>query len=186
MPTRNEPLSIPRMYTAATTRASGPAVCHWRNCTVVFAWFSQAKMPITASNATSSRKYRNRMGVTSREGDGFPVGNSGAGSRLQHHFNALVLLIAEDPVRLRRLFQRQAVRNDEARVELALLDPRQQRLQVAVDVRLAHLEGQPLAEGGAKVDLVQEAAVDAGDRHRAALAAGLDRLAQRVGPVAFH
>ena len=55
--------------------------------------------------------------------------------------------------------------------------------QIAVHVRLAHLEGQPLGEGGAERHLVEEAAVDARDRHGPALAARLDRLAQRVRPV---
>ena len=44
------------------------------------------------------------------------------------------------------------------------------------EVRLAHPERQALAERGADRELVDEAAVDAGDRDRAALAARQDRL----------
>ena len=52
-----------------------------------------------------------------------------------------------------------------------------------MDVGLSHAQGEALGEGGADRQLVQEAAVDAGNRHRPALAAGLDRLPQRVGAV---
>ena len=54
---------------------------------------------------------------------------------------------------------------------------------VLVHVGLAHLERQALGERGAERKLVEPAAVDAGDRDRAALAAGADRLPQRVRPV---
>ena len=59
----------------------------------------------------------------------------------------------------------------------------QQRLHVAHHVGLPHLEGQPLLERGAERDLVEEPAVDAGNRDDAALAAGVDRLPQRARPI---
>ena len=104
-------------------------------------------------------------------------------SGLQHDLDAAVLLVAEHLVAVGRVVERQPVRDDERRVDLALLDPLQQRLHVPVDVGLAHLEGQALVERGAERELVEQPAVDAGDRDRAALAAALDRLAQRVRPV---
>src|SRR5579859_6916490 len=52
-----------------------------------------------------------------------------------------------------------------------------------MDMRLAHLEGQTFAKSCAHRELVEEAAVDAGDRDGASLAARLERLAQHVGPI---
>jgi len=50
-------------------------------------------------------------------------------------------------------------------------------------VGLAHPNRQRLREGAAHGHLVEEPAVNAGNRHDAALAAGLDGLTERVGPV---
>ena len=76
-----------------------------------------------------------------------------------------------------------AVRDDEARVDLSVLDPLEQRAQVALDVRLPGLDRQRLVHDRADGNLVDEPAVDAGDRDRAAVAAGHDRLAQGDRPV---
>ncbi len=48
-------------------------------------------------------------------------------------------------------------------------------------VGLAHLHRDALAERGAEGHLVEQAAVDAGDRHRSALAHGLDGLRRTLG-----
>ena len=53
-------------------------------------------------------------------------------------------------------------------------------------VRLPHLERQPLVECGSHRHLVDESAVDAGDRHDPAFAAAMDRLPQRARPVRRH
>ena len=72
--------------------------------------------------------------------------------------------------------QRQPVRDDEARIDLALLDPLEQRLHVALHVALAGLDRQRAVHHRAHRELVDEAAVDADHRDRPAVAAGHDRL----------
>src|SRR5690348_6173276 len=44
-------------------------------------------------------------------------------SRLQHHLDAGILLVAEHAIHLRSLLQRDAVRDDEGGIDLPLLDP---------------------------------------------------------------
>ena len=75
------------------------------------------------------------------------------------------------------------MRDDERRIDLAAFDALEQDGHVLVHVRLAHLEGQSLRERGAQRKLVQPSAVDAGNRDRAALAAGADRLPKRMRPI---
>ena len=75
------------------------------------------------------------------------------------------------------------MRDDERRIDLAALDALEQRTHVALHVRLAALDRDRLVDDGAERQLVDEAAVHAGNGHRAALAARLDRLAQHAGPI---
>ena len=70
------------------------------------------------------------------------------------------------------------MRDHERRIDVAELDAAEQVGRVAVELGLSHAAGQALVEGGAERELVDEAAVDAGDRDRAELAAGKDRGAQ--------
>src|SRR5436305_8693230 len=72
------------------------------------------------------------------------------------------------------------MRDDERGIDLAALDAFEQWAQVAMHVRLAHLEGQTLAEGRAERQLVEEAAIDAGHGDRATFATSVDRLPKRV------
>ncbi len=58
----------------------------------------------------------------------------GRRSGLEHDLLAAVLLVLEQVVAVRRLLERQGVRDDPRRVELAALDPLEQRAQVAVHV----------------------------------------------------
>src|SRR5690348_185208 len=60
--------------------------------------------------------------------------------RLEDDLQALLLLVLEDLVAVRRLVERQAVRDDEAGVDLAALDAVQQRPHVALHVALAALD----------------------------------------------
>ena len=62
------------------------------------------------------------------------------------------------------------------------LDSVQQPRHVLVHVRLPHLQRQALGKRRAERELVQPAAIHAGDRDGAALAACRDRLPQRVRP----
>src|SRR5581483_2019234 len=60
--------------------------------------------------------------------------------RLQHDFEAVVSLVLEELVAARSLAQRDPVRDDERRVDVAVLDALEQRAHVAVDVALARLD----------------------------------------------
>src|SRR5262249_54972205 len=95
----------------------------------------------------------------------------------QHHFNAAIAFLVEQAIRLGRLLKREAVRDEERRVDLVLANAFQQWPHEAVHVGLTHLEGQPLGEGGAERQLVEQAALLAGNRNRPALAASHNRLA---------
>src|SRR6185295_9063750 len=104
--------------------------------------------------------------------------------RLQHYLDALILLVAEDLVGLRGVVEREAVRDDERRVNLTAFDAAEQRLHVLHHVCLPHPERESLLERGAKGNLVEESAVDAGNGDDAALTAGVNRLAQRGRAIA--
>ncbi len=78
------------------------------------------------------------------------------------------------------------MRDDEGGVDLPTGDPFEQRGHVAHHVRLAHTQGQPLVERGAKRNLVEHAPVDAGDGDRSSLSAGEDRLAKSGRPIRRH
>src|SRR4030095_3709895 len=112
---------------------------------------------------------------------------SGGGSRsrpwVEDDFDALVLLLFEDLVSVRCIFERHAMGDDEAGIDVALLDAREQRWEVALAVRLAGLDGQRAIHDRTERHLVEETAIHAGDRDRSAVAAALDRLAPRRGPV---
>ncbi len=85
-------------------------------------------------------------------------------------------LVAERSVR-----QLQLVGDDEAGVDLAVLDPCQQRPQIAVHVALPGADGEALVHERAHRELVHEPAVDADDGDDPAGAAAHDRLAEREG-----
>ena len=104
----------------------------------------------------------------------------------QDDLDAPITLLAEDAVTLGRLVQAHAMRDDERRVDPAVLDDLQQRLHVFHHVRLAHLEGEPLIHRGSHWDLVGESAVDAGDADDASLAAAVNCLAQGMSAVSGH
>src|SRR5262245_44725377 len=59
--------------------------------------------------------------------------------RIQNHFRALLVLLVEDVIPVGSLLERQAMRDDERWIDLVPNDPLQQRPQVAVHVRWAHL-----------------------------------------------
>jgi hypothetical protein len=73
--------------------------------------------------------------------------------------------------------------NDEGRVDLAFLDPVQQVLDVAVHVRLAATDRQPLVHDRPERQVIEIAAVDSRPRYNAAGSARGNGLAQRLGPV---
>src|SRR5436305_175657 len=91
--------------------------------------------------------------------------------RLQHDLDAVVFLVVEEPVAIGRVIEAQAMRDDEARIDLAVLDAFQQRLHVPMHVTLAGLDRQRAIHHRAHRKLVDEAAVDADHRYRPAIAA---------------
>src|SRR4051812_39050919 len=100
-----------------------------------------------------------------------------------HDLDAVVLFISERAVHLRRIVEPGAVRNQERGIDLVTLDAGEQRTDVFLNVRLSHLQGQAFAERAAERNLVDETAVHAGNRHRPALAAAMQRLAEGVSAI---
>src|SRR3954464_6820931 len=99
---------------------------------------------------------------------------------LQDDLGVGVLLVVPVAVHLSRLLERSAVRDEESSIDLPLLDHLEQRLGVFLDMGLARLHGQPLLHQLAQREFVGETAVHARNREASALAAGEDRLAQRM------
>ena len=98
--------------------------------------------------------------------------------RIDHYLDAPILLIAERLVHRRGLLDPDAVRDQEAWIDLAIFHPLQQRSQVLVHVCLAHLHGHPLAKGGPEVHLIEHPAIHPRNRQAPTLAHRLDRLPQ--------
>ena len=105
---------------------------------------------------------------------------------LQYDLDALIFLVAEHLVALRRLVQVQAMRDYKGWVDSPLLDVIQERPHIALDVGLAHLQGQALVERRADRSLVDDAAVHARDGNCTTLATGLNGHAQRSRTVGLH
>src|SRR3954451_12928527 len=97
---------------------------------------------------------------------------------LEHDLDAAVLLVAELAVHLGAFGQRHLVGDDEAGIDLLVLDAVEQIVGPPGDVALAHAEGQALVQRHAPRDLVAQAAVTADDRDHARRAANVDHLAQ--------
>src|SRR5579885_1233993 len=106
--------------------------------------------------------------------------------RREHDLDAAVLFLLKRSVGRGRFFQRNTMRDHEGGIDLALLDSFEQGTRVTMDMRLPHLEGKRLTERGAHRYLVDESAVDSGDRHGAALSARSDRFPERDRPVGFQ
>src|SRR5579862_6229032 len=111
---------------------------------------------------------------------------AGLHPRIDDDFRDLFLFVSPDGIHPGRIIERDAVGDHVAGVDLALLDPLQQRLHVFVHVGLAHFHGDSFAKRSAEGNLVEQAAVNAGNGKRAAFANGENRLAQHHGPVGFH
>src|SRR4051812_40367547 len=100
--------------------------------------------------------------------DSGPPRRSHPGSGRQDHLFAVVLLVLEDVVAVRRLGQRQPVGDDPRGVDLTLLDALEKWLHVALHVTLSSLEGERTVQPGPGRKLVEESAVHADHRHDAA------------------
>src|SRR2546422_714470 len=105
---------------------------------------------------------------------------------LQHDLDAAVLFVAERLVRLRRLFERQPVRDDEGRIDQPALDEIEQRPHVAHHVGLTHPERQALLERRAERNLVEKPTVHTWNRDDAAFAARMNRAGIAHRPAGPH
>src|ERR1700759_3040521 len=106
-------------------------------------------------------------------------------SGLQDDFDATILLVPEHLVHLWSLLERCGVGDDEGRIDLSLFDAAQQVVGPAIDMRLAHPEGQTLVHREAHRDLVHKAAIDARNGVCSGAAAYIYHFAQDMGAVAF-
>src|SRR5689334_4455718 len=91
--------------------------------------------------------------------------------RLQNDLDAIILLFLEHRESLRYLIERQPVRDDEARVDLALLNSFEQRLQIALHMRLAGAHSQRAVHKRSDREFIHQAAVHSDDGNSAAVAA---------------
>jgi len=99
--------------------------------------------------------------------------------RFENHLYALALLFMKRFIAFGSLFQRKPVRNDEAGIYFPCLNELKQTRQIAMDIRLTHLERQTFGESAAQRKLIQEASVDTRNGNCPALRAGKDCSAQR-------
>ena len=114
-----------------------------------------------------------------------PAGALGltASSRLWMQLSFLCLNVSK-PIRC--VVERHAVRDDEARIDLALFDAREQRREVTLNVRLAALERQPAIDDRAHRKRIDDTAVDARHRDGSAVANRHDDIAQYGRPIALE
>src|SRR5690606_11352913 len=96
--------------------------------------------------------------------------------RLQHDLFAVVVFVHEHLVALRCVGQRQSMGNDETRIDLALLDPIEQRLHVTLDMALPRADSQSAIDDCSHRKLVDEAPVHSYHRYDAAIATATDGL----------
>src|SRR3954453_19382474 len=107
-------------------------------------------------------------------------------TRTEHGTDAPVLLLLEHPVALRPVVERHHVGGEVLGPHLVAAHPVEDLGDVAVPVLLGAAQGQRLVHHRAEGELVHEAGEDAEGEHRAALAAGVDRLAHRRGSVGLQ
>src|SRR5947209_107441 len=106
--------------------------------------------------------------------------------RPQDDLDAAVLLVAEHLVHLRPVLERNGVGDDEGRIDLTFFDAAQEIVGPAVDVSLAHAEGEALVHRLTHRDFVDEAAINARNRDHAGGAADIDHLAQDMRAIVLH
>src|SRR4051812_16908030 len=106
--------------------------------------------------------------------------------RFHDDLDAAVLLGAKCLVKLRSLFERGAVRDDEGRIDLAFLDPFEKLGQVMLHRGLRHAERQSAIDRGPHGYLVDEPAIHPNDGNCAEVAAAVNRLPQNMRPIGAH
>src|SRR3954452_6669672 len=104
-----------------------------------------------------------------------------ARARDDERLDAVVELGGEDVVPLGDVFERDAVRDDVARLEVAVLDVLEQARPLPLHRALVHAERQALVHGVAELHRAEQRTVGAHDRDRATLAHRVDRPVERDG-----
>src|SRR4051812_38139126 len=107
-------------------------------------------------------------------------------TRTEHGTDAPVLLVLEHLVALRPVVERQHMGGEVLGLHLVPAHAVEDLRDVAVPVLLGAAQGQRLVHHRAEGELVHDAGEDAEGEHRPALAAGVDRLAHRGGPVGLQ
>src|SRR4051812_26205224 len=107
-------------------------------------------------------------------------------TRTEHGTDAPVLLVLEHLVALRPVVERHHVGGEVLGLHLVPAHAVEDLRDVAVPVLLRAAQGQRLVHHRAEGELVHEAGEDAEGEDRPALAAGVDRLAHRRGPVGLQ
>src|SRR5438105_10485080 len=105
---------------------------------------------------------------------------------IQHHLDAIILLVAKHIVSSGSFVELHAVGDHERGINLIRLDPVEQGLQITLAMGLSHAQGEAFAERRAERQLVHETAVNSWNRDCSALAASLDGFAQCDGTVHFQ
>src|SRR5262249_32075889 len=128
----------PRSATAAaSSRAKAASTSSWPART------SSSRLRRWCLSITSSvAMARLKCAVTLAVSRSHDVRRARDGYRLwfQHHFNAAIAFLVEQAIRLGRLVKREAVRDEERRVDLVLANAFQQWPHEAVHMGLTHLE----------------------------------------------
>jgi hypothetical protein len=97
--------------------------------------------------------------------------------RLQNDLDAVVLLFPKHGEPFRCIFKSHVVRDDEAGIDIAVLDSLEQRAHVALDMTLPGPDGQGAVHERTHWKLVYEASVDSDDGYDAAIPARHNGLA---------
>src|SRR5690606_38578833 len=145
---------------------------------ILLRWSGRSPTPTPATNG--------RWHIRQPTGEIFSRCRSGRQSvkaGLEDDLGAGVLFVVEFPVPLGPLVERQAMADEEGRIDLALGDRRIEGPQVALHVGLAGPERQALLHQRAERKLVEDAAVDPGHRNPPALSRGEDHLPDHVAAV---
>src|SRR5262249_56197587 len=96
--------------------------------------------------------------------------------RVQHDLHGAVGLVEKHVVAAWRVAEVHVMRDDEARIDGAGFDAREERLHVAMDMTLAGANRDAAVHQRAERELVDEAGIHAEDRDDAGVAAGEARL----------
>ena len=105
------------------------------------------------------------------------------GPRVDHDLCYVILLVPPYFVHLGGFVKSDAVRDEIARIDLALLDTLEEGLHVVMHIGLAHLHRDAFSEGGTERDLIEQSPIDTRDGKRSSLSDRLYRLAQHAGPI---